>query len=76
MADATTRLELMSALPIVTDHETSARAWRGVLTLARSQRLTTYDAAYLELASRRGLSLASRDSDLIKAAQNLGVQLL
>lgn len=75
-ADATTRLELISALPIVTDHETSNRAWRDVLGLARAQKLTTYDAAYLELAIRRGLPLASRDTDLAAAAKRLGVELL
>lgn len=75
-ADATTRLELISGLPIVTDHETPSRAWREILTLARAQKLTTYDAAYLELAIRRGLCLASRDADLIAAAKNMGVQVL
>lgn len=69
-------LELISVLPILIDHETPGRAWREVLALARSQKLTTYDAAYLELALRRGFPLASQDSDLIAAAKGLGVQVL
>ena len=63
-ADATTRLTLISTLPIATDHETPARAWRETLALARAERLTTYDAAYLELAIRLGLPLATLDRRL------------
>jgi predicted nucleic acid-binding protein len=70
------RLELLHALPIVTDDETPARAWREVLALARSEHLTTYDAAYLELAMRRGLPLATKDAELAAAAGRVGVELL
>jgi predicted nucleic acid-binding protein len=70
------RLELLRTLPIVTDDETSIRAWREVLALARAECLTTYDAAYLELAIRRGLPLATKDGDLEAAAGRVGVQLL
>jgi predicted nucleic acid-binding protein len=54
-ADVARRLELIGTLPITTDDETSFRALRDVLALARTENLTTYDAAYLELAMRRGL---------------------
>ncbi len=54
------RLELIAELPIATDNETTARAWREILALARAEGLTTYDAAYLELAIRRGLPLRPR----------------
>jgi predicted nucleic acid-binding protein len=37
--------------------------------------LTAYDAAYLELAHRRGIPLASLDGDLKKAARAIGVAL-
>src|SRR4051812_45748976 len=46
------RLEL---LPIVIDDETDARAWGETIRLARAHTLSAYDAAYLELAMRRGL---------------------
>ncbi len=44
--------------------------------LAEKYRLTSYDAAYLELAMRRGLPLASLDSDMRKAAKAEGVSLV
>jgi len=71
--DVATRLELIAELPIATDHETAARAWREVIALARAEGLTAYDAAYLELAVRRGLPLSSRDDALIRAARRIGV---
>jgi len=42
----------------------------------RAHRLTSYDAAYLELALRLGLPLASRDQALQAAARSEGVPLL
>jgi predicted nucleic acid-binding protein len=47
-----------------------------VLRLARTHRLSVYDAAYLELAQREGLALATLDADLRKAAANEGVALV
>ena len=52
--DVASRLDLIAELPISVDPETADRAWRDILTLARAERLTVYDAAYLELAARRG----------------------
>ncbi len=72
-ADTTTRLELIADLPIVADDETPTRALREVLTLARAEGLTTYDAAYLELAMRKGLPLATKDPTLRDAAKRSGV---
>ncbi len=59
------RLELIAQLPITTDTETTARAWRAILALARAEGLTTYDATYLELAIGRGLPLQTKDEALI-----------
>jgi predicted nucleic acid-binding protein len=47
-----------------------------LLPLARDQRLSLYDAAYLELASRRRLPLATLDSSLVRAANVIGVELI
>ena len=47
-----------------------------LFTLARRHGLTAYDAAYLELAKRRGLPLATLDKDLIRAAPLEGVALV
>jgi predicted nucleic acid-binding protein len=43
------------------------------MPLVRRYRLTAYDAAYLELALRRGLALATFDTDLIAAAQDAAI---
>ena len=69
-------LDLLDRLPIATDTETESRAFREILTLARTEGLTTYDAAYLELAMRRGLELATRDKQLVRAARRLEVETL
>lgn len=75
-ADVTTRLELIGDLPIVTDGETPLRVLHEILALARAENLTTYDAAYLELAIRRGLPLATNDKRLRSAGKNTGVQII
>lgn len=73
-AQISARLELLASLPIITDVETSPRAFREILMLARSQSLTTYDAAYLELAIRRGIPLATQDKELVRAAKAAQVE--
>lgn len=75
-ADSLAQLNLLRALPIEVDHETLVRAWAETFALARTQRLTLYDAAYLELAARRALPLASLDEDLTAAAKKIGVAVL
>ncbi|MHB1293180.1 MAG: type II toxin-antitoxin system VapC family toxin [Sulfuricella sp.] len=69
-------IALLDALPIRLDAATSQRALSGILTLAREQRLSAYDAAYLELAMREGVSLATQDQALRRAAEACGVGLL
>lgn len=68
-------VELIVALPIRIDDTTSDMALGRVLTLARTHSLTAYDASYLELAIRDGLSLATEDRDLRAAAERSGVAL-
>ena len=63
-------------LPIVLDDETAAQAWSVTIQLAERHRLTVYDAAYLELAQRRDLPLASLDQELRAAAETAGVALV
>ena len=63
-------------LPIQTDPDTEKHAWRATLRLAERHRLTVYDAAYLELAMRRGLPLASLDRELRVAAKTESIPLL
>jgi len=68
-------LTQLTLLPIEIDPETDFHAWHATLYLADRHRLTLYDAAYLELALRRGLPLASLDRDLRAAAAAENVQL-
>ena len=75
-AKITRFLHLLNDLPIAIDAKTGEKAFTEILTLARSNRLTAYDAAYLELALREGLPLATLDEGLKKVAGNLGVALL
>lgn len=63
-------------LPISVDPETDRHAWTTALELAARHRLTLYDSAYLELALRRGLPLATLGAALRSAATSEGVRLL
>jgi len=58
-------------LRIEIDHETSLRAFQEIWRLALRYQLTAYDAAYLELAVRRQLSLITSDGRLLAAAADL-----
>jgi predicted nucleic acid-binding protein len=49
---------------------------RSIMSLARQHQLTVYDAAYLELARREGIELATLDNRLAAAAQAEGVPLV
>ena len=66
----------LTRLPILIDSQTDARAWTATVQLADSFQLTLYDAAYLELARRRGLPLATLDAALRSAGAVLGQILL
>jgi predicted nucleic acid-binding protein len=63
-------------LDIATDDHTDVHAWGETLRLADIFRLTLYDAAYLELAQRRNLPLATLDGELRAAAKSLGLGLM
>lgn len=60
------RQNLLTKLPIKTDHDTIIN---DVLNIAEETGFTAYDAAYLELALRRNLHLITNDKALKKAAQ-------
>ena len=69
-------VERLENLSITVDAETVSRGWREIPLLADRFALTTYDAAYLELAIRLDLSLATMDKALARAARAAGVPLL
>ena len=62
-------------LSIQTDTMTPHHAFNRALTLARAYKLSSYDAAYLELAIREGLPLAALDKNLAKAAIKADVEI-
>lgn len=66
----------LSALDIRIDEEGDSRVWTAALRIAEAQALTLYDAAYLELALRLGLPLATLDEQMRAAAMALKVELL
>jgi predicted nucleic acid-binding protein len=66
---------LLQALPIRVDEATAQQALGATLTLAREHSLSGYDAAYLELAMRGGLPLATVDKKLTQVMLHCGVPL-
>jgi len=69
-------LALLSKLDIESYTETERYATTTTMALGRKHKLTSYDAAYLELAMRRGVTLATLDKNLRKAATMEGVAVL
>ncbi len=74
-ANTVTWLGFFNSLPIAVDEETKAHVFGDTPSLAREHGLSAYDAAYLELAMRRGLPLATLDKKLKTAAAAVGVPL-
>lgn len=72
VARSTAFLNDLALLPFVVDDLPREGA---VMALARKRSLTVYDAAYLELAQRRGIRLATLDKTLAAAARKEGVLL-
>ncbi len=68
-----TAITHLNAMRVRIDAETQARAWRDTMDLALRHRLTLYDAAYLELAVRLRVPLATFDAALARAAATEGV---
>lgn len=73
-ADSSRFIELLGSLPIVIDDEISTQTISTILAQSRAYGLTSYDAAYLELAMRQGLPLATRDKSLHAACKKSGVK--
>ena len=66
----------LALLDITTDPHTDAYGWTTTMHFADRFQLTVYDAAYLELAHRRSLPLASLDQELRASGRALGIPLL
>ena len=66
-------LELLRQLPIEVEQISERRVFDVVMALAREHSISTYDAAYLDLAMQTGLPLATIDGPLQDAAVSCGV---
>ena len=71
-AESARFLTLLREMPIEIE-ETYFSGLTGLASLARGYGLSAYDAAYLDVAIRRGIPLATRDRSLREAARRSGV---
>ena len=69
-------LKVVQSLAVELDATPVDETFPAIVAIARKLGLTTYDAAYLELAQRRGLPLATLDTRLAESARKLGVAVL
>ena len=76
LADLAQVRELLTALPVEVERVTLDTALGEVAEFARQLDLTAYDAAYLALAARRGIPLATADDRLRRACEQAGVELV
>jgi len=76
LADLTRVRDLLTALPVQIETVALGAALGDISEFARRLDLSAYDAAYLELAARRGLPLATIDDRLKRACAEAGVELV
>ena len=74
-AGITRFITLLDELPIVVEQESPERMFKEIFTLGREHKLSSYDASYLDLSMRKGLSIATLDKNLIAAAKACGIPL-
>lgn len=74
-AESARLVELYGSLPVHTDPLLGREALARLAALAARHDLTAYDAAYLEIALRRGIGLATLDEAQARAAADDGVPL-
>ena len=75
-AERKSALDTLIGLNLIVDEEAAPVAFHRTSELAEKHGLTIYDATYLEVALRRKLPLASRDTALRDAAKRCGLKVL
>jgi len=74
-ADVVTVTSLFERLGIETDNSIGVPYSKEIYRIANLNKLSAYDAAYLELSVRKDAPLASLDKQLLKAAVNTGISI-
>ncbi len=74
-AGVTRFITLLNQLPIDVEQESPSRMFKEIFALGREYNLSSYDASYLDLAMRKGLSIATLDKKLIAAAKQCQIPL-
>jgi predicted nucleic acid-binding protein len=72
-SDSIRFLSILSQLPIQVERTWPEKMMPQLLALGRNNSLSSYDAAYLELAMRQGLPIATLDQRLLEAARRVHV---
>jgi predicted nucleic acid-binding protein len=75
-ADCVRAMGLYGMLPIGTDVDLNQAALGRLYTLASRHALSAYDAAYLELAQRRAVGIATLDRHLRLVAGQIGLEVV
>jgi predicted nucleic acid-binding protein len=75
-AESARFLTLLAQLPIVVADARVERKMQELLALGRAHQLSSYDAAYLDLAMRQGIPIATLDKNLLVAAKQINVPIL
>ena len=69
-------LSLLSALPIVVEHQDQKAMMKELLPLGRDSELSAYDTSYLAVAMKNNCPMATSDKRLLEAAKKLDVPIL
>ena len=67
---------LLTAIRLTTDFETGSIYSKKIFSMCRDFNLSSYDAAYLELAERKNATLCTLDENLRAAAKKYGVAVI
>ena len=73
--DSARFIELLARLPILIDGTGHERALGSVIAKGRELGISAYDASYVDLAERRGATLATRDKRLMEVCRSTGIDL-
>ena len=66
----------LDAIRLKYDHETGIEYSKKLLRICNNYKLSSYDAAYLELAERKNAVLCTLDNDFQAVAKSYGVKVL